>query len=788
MWTRSFSLWGDTAGCSSSCAAAGDHRTQKSAIEWRLRLLTSIEQSEDGESHLVDLRTAADLLRQWLRSPEPETLQDRLRAGRPWILVALAMAVISAGMAALVDPWFALLLTAAAGVIVPVFLLRGTNRVSNARAHAEDACARLDIETPDEWDAGSVEARLRNMEADVASIESRLQRARDRDGDRQSLNSQLTQLAEAESSLDERRKGLLKSVNLDSMPPDAELVDFARALDQLRATRIKYKGVTGRVDQLEATHSCLLSALADVLQRHGEPLPKDATTAKAYLGNLSDRNSQLVKALADELQANAQLEQNSADRDAAVESIRQIYAAASLDDRDLPGLTALLNLLPQYHELREKATRLEGKIGLDRDELTKAGEAELADFDKARLDRLVHALSATAGTADDLRGEIADINAQVKEAKRSSSLQDLIARRETARADLQNRRDEAIIATAGRFLVDSVEREYEQNQMPRVFERARSHFSGFTHHGYELRLARDAKSPRLFATDLRNGESRELNELSDGTRAQLLLAARIAFAEEVERGRTLPLFLDEALDQSDPARFDAIVGSLGRIANDQDRQVFYMTSDPLDRDRIRRALEAENCVVAADIDLGLIRGKAIGVTEPATLQVPPRPTIPAPDGASTEEYGVTLGVPAFSPARGYAQQHLFYVLYDDLPLLREFLLNGIDRAGQWTTVSGTLLAERLTSRSITSQEINSRVGLLQVFCETWNQGRGRTVERDVLVQSGAVSERYLDDVAAIAGELGDSPDNLLEVLLARSDPRLRGFRQNSVGRPRRISS
>ena len=268
--------------------------------------------------------------------------------------------------------------------------------------------------------------------------------------------------------------------------------------------------------------------------------------------------------------------------------------------------------------------------------------------------------------------------------------------------------------------------------------------------------------------------------MSDGTRAQLLLAARIAFAEEVERGRTLPLFLDEALDQSDPARFDAIVGSLGRIANDQDRQVFYMTSDPLDRDRIRRALEAENCVVAADIDLGLIRGKAIGVTEPATLQVPPRPTIPAPDGASTEEYGVTLGVPAFSPARGYAQQHLFYVLYDDLPLLREFLLNGIDRAGQWTTVSGTLLAERLTSRSITSQEINSRVGLLQVFCETWNQGRGRTVERDVLVQSGAVSERYLDDVTAIARELGGNAEQLVGALRARNDPRLKGFRHSSV--------
>ena len=388
----------------------------------------------------------------------------------------------------------------------------------------------------------------------------------------------------------------------------------------------------------------------------------------------------------------------------------QIYATASLADGDLPGLIALLNLLPQYRELRESATRLQGQIGLDREELAKAAEAELADLDRASLERLEHDLSSAVDSADDLRREIAGINAQVNEAKRGNSLQDLIARRENARAELKNRRDEAIFSGAGRFLVDAVEREYEQTQMPRVFERAHGHFSAFTHHGYELRLGRDAKSPRLFAIDLRNSESRELNgQLSDGTRAQLLLAARMAFAEEVEQGNTLPLFFDEALDQSDPERFEAIARSLGRIANDQGRQIFYLTSDPLDRDRIRQALDAESCVVAAEIDLGLLRGRAGSVTESSALQVPTRPTVPSPDGTTVEEYGITLGVPQFAPALGYTRQHFFYVLPDDLELLYALLTNGIEQAGQWKTVSGTLLAERLGSRSRTSKELDSRV-------------------------------------------------------------------------------
>ena len=56
-------------------------------------------------------------------------------------------------------------------------------------------------------------------------------------------------------------------------------------------------------------------------------------------------------------------------------------------------------------------------------------------------------------------------------------------------------------------------------------------------------------------------------------------------------------------------------------------------------------------------------------------------------------------------------------------------------------------------RSNIPDEIASRVSLLEVFCEAWNQGRGRTVDRDVLVQSGALTARFLDNVAAIAGEL-----------------------------------
>jgi hypothetical protein len=607
-----------------------------------------------------------------------------------------------------------------------------------------------------------------------------MQRARDRGVERQSLESELQGLSETEVTLNDRRRTLSESLNLDPIPADAELVDFARALDQLRIARLEDARLAGKVEDLEKRQMALLSDLANVLERHGEKRPEDAKSATAYLDNLTARNARLVQALSDEQGASAQLELISLDRDAALGAIEEIYEKASLQNGDLPGLTALLTSLPHYLELRSSAMRLDAQIELDRDALAKAGEAPLAENDRLALEALQTDLTKSAEFAASLRDEIAEINAQVNEAQRGTNIQDLIAARERARTKLLDRRDEALFAEAGKFLISAVETEFEQTQLPRVFERARDHFSAFTHHNYELRLGREANAPRLFAIDLRSGEGRGLDELSDGTRAQLLLAARIAFAEEVEQGSVLPLFLDEALDQSDPARFEAIVRSLGHIAHDQERQIFYLTSDPADVERIRRALAEEHYEIAGTIDLGLIRTNSASVGDPSSLHVMPRPAVPGPNGFSAEEYGVALGIPAFQPALGHSEQHFFYLLSDDLDWLHDFLASGIECIGQWKTVSDSPLAERLGSRAVSPQQITARSELLEVFCELWKQGRGRPVDREALEESGALSARYLDDVVAIAEEQGWDPERLLAVLQTSKDPRLSRFRRASA--------
>ncbi len=755
------------------------HRQQRIAIEERLRLLEYIELGSDEAGQLKDLHAAIDLLRRWLRAPATESTRDRIRGRGVWILLAAAMAVVGAGMAVLIDSFFSLLLALAVGIIAPVLLMRGTKSGASERQSVEKSYAKLNVPSLENWVDSLVGAQLRSLEEDAISIESRIRRARDRAVERKTLENQLAEIHAKEPQLEERRAHLLEHLGLESILPDAELVDMARSLDRYQAALNKCECAAGRVADLERRFEKNFSNLSEILQNHDEPKPENAKFAREYLGNLADRSDQLAKAMSDESEAGSQLEVVRASRNQEIESMRQIYEKASLKNEDSLGLTNLLQFLPEFHELQKNATALEGQIAFSRNELTNAGEIELPESDMAALELLQQKLANAEMEAGRLRKNIAEIDVAVRNACGSNDLQERIAQRERTRTELQDLRDKTIFVAAGRFLVDLVEHEYEQNQMPRVFERARNHFSEFTRHGYGLRLNRNSELPRLCAEDLISQQSRELDELSDGTRTQLLIAVRLAFAEEVERGATLPLFLDEALDQSDPLRFEAIVSSLARIAHDQGRQIFYLTSDPLDPDRFRRAIGEDVGVDVKEHDLGVIR-KQDAATGPGGIEVPPKETIPEPGGDSTEEYGTRLSVPAFSPSQGYSRQHFLYVLWDNLPLLHKFLLKGFERAGQWKIVSGTALAEQLCSCSNSASEIDSRVGLLEEFCEAWNQGRSRTIDIGALMGNDAVSERYLEPIADLSRELGSDPEKLISALKAREDPRLRGFRTKSV--------
>ena len=639
------------------------HKARTTAVRERLRLLKPNNASENSQLNPETYRDAARALRLWLRVPETETISDRIRGRLIWICIALSMVLAGVGLGVFVNPLFILITGVGLGLASSVLLPANRQSSSASRKAAQTSLHKIGMEGPTGWDVASVESLLDELDIKIAEIDATSNIVRERDMQRNTLENELEGLIEEKNALETRRKELRDNLQLNDILPDTELVDHTRALDEFRIARIKREGAAGKVNHLEKRYTELVESLADYLERHGEPKPVDATTAAAYLNDLADRNSRLEQAMSGARSAARQREEAISYRASTDAAIQQVYTNAELDNGDLDGLKALLGLLPDYLKLKTDSISLEAQISLDNNELAKAGEVELAECDKPALEQLSSELSLSAKDVTALRDEIAEINAEVNEARQGNNIQDLIAAREEARIKLRERLDEALFSKAGIFLVNSIKEKYEQTHLPRVFERARDHFSSFTHNSYELHLSGEAGKPRLFAVDLSSGQRRELDELSDGTRAQLLLASRIAFAEEIEQGKILPLFLDEALDQSDPERFMKIVSGLGQIASDQDRQIFYLTSDPHDVERIRAALREENCDLTAEIDLALLRRETTSVRGPEQLRVNQRPTIPVPEDVSAEDYGAMLNVPEFRPADGGAGQHFLPELY-----------------------------------------------------------------------------------------------------------------------------
>jgi uncharacterized protein YhaN len=109
-----------------------------------------------------------------------------------------------------------------------------------------------------------------------------------------------------------------------------------------------------------------------------------------------------------------------------------------------------------------------------------------------------------------------------------------------------------------------------------VFRKARDLFTDFTAGSFRLEIDEGVK-PSFRAVETSSGRGVGLDQLSSGTRVQLLMAVRLAFIEEMESGHQLPLILDEILGNTDDLRASAIIDATIEICR-LGRQVIYFTA------------------------------------------------------------------------------------------------------------------------------------------------------------------------------------------------------------------
>lgn len=764
---------------------------ERMALQERLNLLAAGEFSEDDARRLELFKRGVESLREWLHAPDPSEIARAMTLwpSRAHYFIAAVM-FIAIGLGAMfLWPTFRFSIIGV-GLGIGLAVAGALSRLrqaskSNALHRRPTAEQRFPqaIDPPTDWSAEAVTERLYQLDDELAQLAASEKGSLYRAADRAQLNQKIGTLDKQDAGLEDRRRKLADRLGLGSiLQPDADMVDTVRALGASRAARAAAQSATSRVNELEGQQKKLLDSIAAFLTALSERTSSDAAAARAGVDSLMERNRTLRRA-----QEDASREKKRCDRlDDEIKTLEdakaELFRVVGVEADDRSALIRRLELLGRYRKLCSDRDDLATNIKRADGELNAAGEGRLAGLDLVGLNEEKIELEEESQHLENLNRKIGEINQSARSAREGHVLEDAIAKRNAVLRELGDRRDEALAAAAGKFLIDRVRIDHETNQMPRVLERAQHHFGAFTHERYRLKVS-PSDGGSFVAIDAKSGGlGLSPDKLSDGTRAQLILAARLAFAEEVEQGADLPLFLDEALDHSDPERFHSIARSLARMVEDGGRQVFYLSNDPTDVDRFRAAFNAEGCDQLNTIDLGEVRHQVARVDGPEALRVAPLAPVPSPVGQNAESYGVALGVAPFDPNRDSRSQHLYYVLRDDLSLLHELLLARIETVGQCLNLlkGGSALAKEVAGQSEVGAQLEPRMELLDIFCLAWREGRGRKVGRLELEQSGAISETYLDAVVAVAAELDGNAGRLLTSLRERKDPRLSGFRSKST--------
>ena len=731
---------------------AGTFRGREAALEGR-RLAAKARLNDIRYHDADELARGAALLRQWLaHTAEGE------RAGP-----ALPPAWVWAGAAALAVAGVALGLTVAPGAfwltggalalaVVAGLLGRAPDPAGDPAEAARLGFSATPLATLAEWTVPAVEQALDALERQAADQKERtMWKEAVAEIERALLN---LESARAETDAEAARIGHALGVDVPDTPEALHLLthnvlawqasarDLAAAVAAQDHARAALAAATDRFNGALAglpvgpvsDAAGAQGAVAQVAREAGERdrLRADLARLDVQSGQAAERLRQAETAR-DAFLARLGLQEPAAE---AVQSLVQAFPAYTAAVADLAHKRTLAD------EARARASahpqHSPEAVGLD--------AAALAHGKKMAEDR--------AARRDEWLEQKAQIQARVHDARHESALGTAHAEHARALDALERAYHEQADALVGHALADHVAEATRDQHLPQVFQRAREVLADITDDRFRLEF--DAGSGAFRAFDAVRGRAFGLDELSSGTRLQLLLAVRLAFAEGQELGVRLPILLDEALANSDDERAGAIVEAVLRLCR-QGRQVFYFTAQAEEVAKWRRLSDEH-----ADVDcrfVGLPTGGALAAADPDA--VPSAETtrpVPSADGLTLSDYADAAAVPAWTGWDAVEALHVWYLL-DAPEEVRACLQRGYATWGQLRAA-----AERQKPVPVDLDAVALRARAVAAWRAAWLQGRGKPVDRATLEASGAVSDAFIDEVWALCGDCDRDGEALVECL------------------------
>lgn len=688
------------------------------------------------------------------------------------------------------------------------------SRWRSSRSEQRQRFRETQLDEPAAWLTDPVRTRLAELRRDHQLA----QRAEQHAADRERLQSSALKLNDERQAWNEELARVSSEYDLPADCANLELWAFVREwtrLEELREEVATLAAEQTLEDTSAAESRSELENLLPPTTPSTQPTPSNLELrVRLEVATESVRERQAAESRRELLvERREELQQEI---DAGESRIHAIFIRAGIEftakDRENHEreLAHRVEGLPRYRALKDEIAGLEARIGESSSkestvELSSSSEDDRNDSrptestdplpprssvessvadtgaDKDTVQRQLATARFTADQYGDWIAKISELETDRARTTQEGRVSELLAQLDESRTRLDQQREQALFAAAGRWQLVQASELHRQKSQPRVFKRAHAMFGLFTQYKLELILndAGIGRGPVWFqARDTERGMVRELGQLSSGARTQLLLAVRLAFALEADPRHELPLFLDEVLSHSDPDRRRALAGNLIQLVKVEERQIIAITCQPSDARQLEELLQ-EAKTDFLSIDMAALRGApASEAWGEADLELPP--TGPDPEqlrvleSAAPSTIRNELRVPSLDLAAGLDRQHVYYLAPDAPTTVFPVLALGLDTIGPIRS-----LLARSDSTALLEDDSRSalleRLALADVFHDLWSRGRSEPLDPRRLEQLG-FSDRYYRSACQIAEEVDWDAGRFARSLEDRSDARLKGLR------------
>lgn len=725
-------------------------QSRQSAIEGKLAGFGD----EEIKGNVDSLTTGIFLLRKWFESGSG----SKKPVYRRWRIMTLVLLVLLAvltlfSVAVSPSPWLSaiLLLVVGAGLQDNIKALIG-KKTDEGKAF-QMQYARLDLDQPASWSADGVGKLLTSLEQLLAQV----QRGQFDENEKKNLQSELEQIQNRMKKLDSERVELVGRLGLGRETSAMAMVVLAGNLLKYQEARATCDQAAGEVAELNQNCGRGLQIINAFLAEFGLEACDSYSPAKSRIDSLAKRVDAEEKAKS----AKKQIETFQGRK-------KELFRKVGLDADDEAELARRIE---QLDDFRNAGKKLDHLRGAERNFVSRLADfPKLTNMSLQQVEEEKERQKILADSYESLLKKISEINFRIDSAGSEHRLADAMVEVERAGDALLQCRDEAMRKGAGIFLLDSVEAEHKSESQPQVFRQAAKWFSRFTRGRYELDINNAAT---FYARDTIAAQDKQLEELSRGTRMQLLLAVRLAFAAASERGTQLPFVLDEVLSSSDPVRFRSVAECVLTLVK-EGRQVFYFTCQDGDAKAWRQVADEMSFTDTQYIDLAEIQRMERAADSPldeSTIDIKP---IPKPENMSLAEYARSLGIAGLDPTAGAIGVHVAH-LVDEAEQLYRLLTMSIETFGPLESLASHGKIDAYVSADA-MERIRARACVIDAFAEAWKVGRGRKLSPQALADAG-VSDTFMDRVVELAKKLDW---NAKKLITAMENGEIKRFHKNSL--------